>query len=93
MPGQAQGIGGYGEHVADEIVANCGAEVALAPKELRVANELSERIGYIRKESVTKSLTIHGLLANRSKSVKVEVERLSARIGEREKRREAKIRE
>ncbi|WP_066547487.1 MULTISPECIES: type IV secretory system conjugative DNA transfer family protein [unclassified Sphingomonas] len=59
----------YGEHVANEIVANCGVEVAFTPKELRVANELSERIGYIGQESVTKSLTIDGMLANRSKSM------------------------
>ncbi len=59
----------YGEHVANEIVANCGVEVAFTPKELRVANELSERIGYIGQESITKSLTIHGVLANRSKSM------------------------
>lgn len=64
---QLRGV--YGEHVADEIVANCGVEVAFTPKELRVANELSERIGYVGQESVTKSLTINGLLANRSKSM------------------------
>jgi type IV secretion system protein VirD4 len=64
---QLRGV--YGEHVADEIVANCGVEVAFTPKELRVANELSERIGYVGQESVTKSLTINGLLANRSKSI------------------------
>lgn len=59
----------YGEHIANEIVANCGVEVAFTPKELRVANELSERIGYVGQESVTRSLTIHGILANRSKSM------------------------
>lgn len=59
----------YGEHVATEIVANCGVEVAFTPKELRVANELSERLGYIGQESVTKSLTMNGMLANRSKSM------------------------
>lgn len=64
---QLRGV--YGEHVADEIVANCGVEVAFTPKELRVANDLSERIGYVGQESVTKSLTINGLLANRSKSM------------------------
>lgn len=64
---QLRGV--YGEHIADEIVANCGVEVAFTPKELRVANELSERIGYVGQESITKSLTIHGLLANRSKSI------------------------
>ncbi|HMU21997.1 MAG TPA: type IV secretory system conjugative DNA transfer family protein [Sphingorhabdus sp.] len=64
---QLRGV--YGEHVADEIVANCGVEVAFTPKELRVANELSDRIGYVGQESVTRSLTISGLLANRSKSI------------------------
>ena len=64
---QLRGV--YGEHVADEIVANCGVEVAFTPKELRVANDLSERIGYVGQESVTKSLTINGWLANRSKSI------------------------
>ena len=64
---QLRGV--YGEHVADEIVANCGVEVAFTPKELRVANELSERLGYVGQDSVTKSLTIDGLLANRSKSI------------------------
>ena len=64
---QLRGV--YGEHVADEIVANCGVEVAFTPKERRVANELSDRIGYVGQESVTRSLTINGLLANRSKSI------------------------
>ena len=64
---QLRGV--YGEHVADEIVANCGVEVAFTPKELRVANDLSERIGYVGQDSITKSLTINGLLANRSKSI------------------------
>ena len=64
---QLRGV--YGEHLADEIVANCGVEVAFTPKELRVANELSDRIGYVGQESVTRSLTINGLLANRSKSI------------------------
>ena len=64
---QLRGV--YGEHVADEIIANCGVEVAFTPKELRVANDLSERIGYVGQDSVTKSLTINGLLANRSKSI------------------------
>jgi type IV secretion system protein VirD4 len=64
---QLRGV--YGEHVADEIVANCGIEVAFTPKELRVANDLSERIGYVGQASTTKSLTINGLLANRSKSI------------------------
>ena len=64
---QLRGV--YGEYVADEIVANCGVEVAFTPKELRVANDLSERLGYVGQDSVTRSLTINGLLANRSKSI------------------------
>jgi type IV secretion system protein VirD4 len=64
---QLRGV--YGEHVADEIVANCGVEVAFTPKELRVANELSDRIGYVGQESITRSLTINGWPANRSKSI------------------------
>lgn len=64
---QLRGV--YGENVADEIVANCGVEVAFTPKELRVANDLSERIGYVGQSSITRSLTINGLLANRSKSI------------------------
>lgn len=64
---QLRGV--YGEHVSDEIIANCGVEVAFTPKELRVANDLSERIGYVGQESVTRSLTINGWLANRSKSI------------------------
>jgi type IV secretion system protein VirD4 len=64
---QLRGV--YGEHLADEIIANCGVEVAFTPKELRVANDLSDRIGYVGQDSVTKSLTINGWLANRSKSI------------------------
>src|SRR3546814_4195180 len=51
---QLRGV--YGEHLADEIVANCGVEVAFTPKELRVANELSDRIGYVRSEEHTSEL-------------------------------------
>jgi type IV secretion system protein VirD4 len=58
----------YGEHVADEIVANCGVEVAFTPKELRVANELSERVGYIGQDSVSKSQQLEGLFGNRSRT-------------------------
>lgn len=36
----------YGPDVAEEIMANCGVEIAFAPKELKVAQELSERLGY-----------------------------------------------
>src|SRR3546814_7744725 len=59
----------YGEHGSDEIVSNCGVEIAFTPKELRVAKELSERLGYLGQDAESRSLTIHGLLANRSKTI------------------------
>jgi type IV secretion system protein VirD4 len=36
----------YGPDLAEEIMANCGVEIAFAPKELKVARDLSERLGY-----------------------------------------------
>ncbi len=36
----------YGPDLAEEIMSNCGVEIAFAPKELQVAQTLSERIGY-----------------------------------------------
>lgn len=36
----------YGPDLAEEILANCGVEIAFAPKELKVAQDLSERLGY-----------------------------------------------
>jgi type IV secretion system protein VirD4 len=36
----------YGADLADEIMANCGLEIAFAPKELKVAQDISERLGY-----------------------------------------------
>jgi type IV secretion system protein VirD4 len=36
----------YGADLAEEIMANCGIEIAFAPKELKVAQDLSERLGY-----------------------------------------------
>lgn len=56
----------YGADVTDEIIANCGLEVVFTPKELRVANELSERLGFFTMNVKSKSRTIHGMLANRS---------------------------
>jgi type IV secretion system protein VirD4 len=35
----------YGPDVAEEILANCAVEIAFAPKEPRLARELSERLG------------------------------------------------
>jgi type IV secretion system protein VirD4 len=36
----------YGPDLAQEILANCGVEITFAPKELKVAQELSDRLGY-----------------------------------------------
>lgn len=36
----------YGPDLAEEIIANCGVEIAFAPKELKAAQDLSERLGY-----------------------------------------------
>ncbi|MCC7266878.1 MAG: type IV secretory system conjugative DNA transfer family protein [Caulobacteraceae bacterium] len=36
----------YGPDLAEEIMANCGVEIAFAPKELKLAQALSERLGY-----------------------------------------------
>ena len=64
---QLRGV--YGEHVADEIVANCGVEVAFTPKELRVANDLSDRLGYVGQDSISRSQQLEGLLGNRSRTI------------------------
>ncbi len=59
----------YGPDTAKEIITNCGVEVLFGIKDEAVAREISERIGYIGQKAETKSLTIHGMLANRSKSI------------------------
>lgn len=43
-PSQLRSI--YGPDVTEEILTNCGIEVVFAPKELKTAQELSERLGY-----------------------------------------------
>jgi type IV secretion system protein VirD4 len=45
----------YGPDLAEEIMANCGIEIAFAPKELKVAQDLSERLGYWTYASRAKS--------------------------------------
>ena len=45
----------YGDHLADEIMANCGAEVVFAPKDIRLAQALSERLGYLGQRSISRS--------------------------------------
>ncbi len=65
---RSQPHGIYGVDVTDEIIANCGLEIVFTPKELKVANELSERLGFFTMNVKSKSRTIPGLLANRSVS-------------------------
>ncbi|MGH6964116.1 MAG: type IV secretory system conjugative DNA transfer family protein [Phenylobacterium sp.] len=45
----------YGPDLAEEVVANCAVEVVFAPKELRLANDLSERLGYTTVRSPARS--------------------------------------
>jgi len=45
----------YGADLAEEIMANCGVEIAFAPKELKVAQDLSERLGTWTYSGRTKS--------------------------------------
>lgn len=45
----------YGADVADEIMTNCGVELVFTPKELRVAQDLSERLGFYTFKSSSKS--------------------------------------
>lgn len=43
-PSQLRGL--YGADVTEEILTNCGIEIVFAPQELKVAQDLSERLGY-----------------------------------------------
>ncbi|WP_372785996.1 type IV secretory system conjugative DNA transfer family protein [Phenylobacterium sp.] len=45
----------YGPDLAEEIIANCGVEIAFAPKELKIAQELSERLGVYTYEGRSSS--------------------------------------
>lgn len=40
----------YGPDTTEEILTNCGIELVFAPKELRIAQELSDRLGYYTYE-------------------------------------------
>ncbi|NJC42046.1 type IV secretion system protein VirD4 [Brevundimonas alba] len=42
-PAQLRAI--YGPDVAEEVMTNCGVEIVFAPKELKIAQELSDRLG------------------------------------------------
>ncbi|HEX7946382.1 MAG TPA: type IV secretory system conjugative DNA transfer family protein, partial [Phenylobacterium sp.] len=45
----------FGADVTEEILTNCAVEVAFAPKELRLANELSDRLGFTTVRSPSRS--------------------------------------
>lgn len=45
----------YGPDLAEEIMANCAVEVVFAPKELRLARELSQRLGDTTVRSPSRS--------------------------------------
>lgn len=45
----------YGPDVTEEILANCAVEIAFAPKELRLARDLSERLGDTTVRSPSRS--------------------------------------
>jgi len=45
----------FGPDVTEEILTNCAVEVAFAPKELRLANELSDRLGFTTVRSPSRS--------------------------------------
>jgi type IV secretion system protein VirD4 len=45
----------YGVDLTEEILANCAVEIAFAPKELRLARELSERLGDTTVRSPSRS--------------------------------------
>lgn len=54
----------YGPDVTEEILTNCGLEVVFAPKELKVAQDLSERLGYYTYRARSRSRP-SGLAAGR----------------------------
>jgi len=54
----------YGQDLAEDIVANCGCEVVFAPKDVKVAQALSERLGY-RGQTARSTSRPAGLSAGR----------------------------
>ncbi|MDQ1153066.1 type IV secretory system conjugative DNA transfer family protein [Brevundimonas sp. SORGH_AS_0993] len=52
-PSQLRAI--YGPDVAEEVMTNCGVEIVFAPKELKIAQELSDRLGAYTTEGRSRS--------------------------------------
>ena len=45
----------YGQDLADEIMTNCGVEVAFTPKDIKAAQMLSERLGFFGAPALSKT--------------------------------------
>lgn len=45
----------YGQDLADEILTNCGVEVAFTPKDLKSAQTLSERLGFFGAPALSRT--------------------------------------
>lgn len=45
----------FGADITEEVLTNCAVEVAFAPKDLRLANELSDRLGFTTVRSPSRS--------------------------------------
>lgn len=52
-PAQLRAV--YGPDLTEDILTNCGVEIVFAPKELRVAQDLSERLGMTTVEARSRS--------------------------------------
>lgn len=52
-PSQLRAI--YGPDVAEEVMTNCGIEIVFAPKELKIAQELSDRLGFYTMDGRSRS--------------------------------------
>jgi len=48
----------YGPDITEDILTNCGLEIVFAPKELKVAQELSERLGFYTYRARSRSRPI-----------------------------------
>jgi len=71
-PAQLRGL--YGPDLTQDILSNCGLEVVFAPKDLKVAQELSDRLGYYTYEGRSLSRP-RGLGAGRRSVTKSEQRR------------------
>lgn len=45
----------YGQDLADEIMTNCGVEVAFTPKDIKAAQTLSDRLGFFGAPAVSRT--------------------------------------